>query len=112
MKVIKPWGYYINLYEEPHTLVKKIIVEAGQSLSLQRHFKRSETWMIVQGVATITLHEDVYTLIAGNSISIPKRAWHRLENKGNLVLEVVEVQFGEPDEEDIERREDNYGRVS
>ncbi len=109
-KVVKPWGYYTNLYQEPHTLVKKIVVEPGESLSLQRHLKRSETWMIVQGVATVTLHEDEYTLGAGSSISIPKNAWHRLENKGAIVLEVVEVQFGEPNEDDIERREDKYGR--
>jgi len=115
--VEKPWGKYITYEESELGALKTLHVNPGARLSDQRHQKRSERWAIVQGEARVYLEceEDkrhVVDLKVGDAIEIPTRAWHRLENPSEKEeLIVLERTFGKHDEQDIERREDDYGRV-
>jgi mannose-1-phosphate guanylyltransferase/mannose-6-phosphate isomerase len=108
----RPWGKYEVLVDQPNHKVKKIIVYPGGRLSLQSHGKRSEHWVIVKGTAGVT-HGENYTVLSENeSTHIPAGTKHRLENKGEGLLEVIEVQTGDYfGEDDIVRFDDEYGRV-
>ena len=109
----RPWGYYVVLADEADHKVKRIVVWPGKRLSLQRHQRRSEHWHVVQGKAVVTLDDKQIPLEAGESVDIPKGAAHRIQNpdtQDNLVF--IEVQRGDYfGEDDIERLEDDYGRV-
>jgi mannose-6-phosphate isomerase-like protein (cupin superfamily) len=108
----RPWGYYEVLLEDAEHKVKRIVVYPGSRLSLQRHRHRDEHWLIVSGEAVFTLNTDELILVKGQSIDIPRGALHRVRNTGQTDLVIVEVQTGDYfDENDIERVEDDYGRV-
>ncbi len=108
----RPWGYYLVLADEPVHKVKKIVVYPGQRLSLQRHRHRAEHWFIVQGRAEITRNDEMLNLATGQALDIPQGAWHRLRNPGTGNMAFIEVQTGDYfGEDDIERAEDDYGRV-
>jgi mannose-6-phosphate isomerase len=108
----RPWGYYEVLLEDTEHKVKRIVVYPGSRLSLQRHRHRDEHWLIVSGEAVFTLNTDEINLVRGQSIDIPSGALHRVRNTGETDLVIVEVQTGDYfDENDIERVEDDYGRV-
>ena len=108
----RPWGYYEVLLEDAEHKVKRIVVYPGSRLSLQRHRHRDEHWLIVSGEGVFTLNTDEVNLVRGQSIDIPKGALHRVRNTGETDLVIVEVQTGDYfDEDDIERVEDDYGRV-
>ena len=108
----RPWGSYICLDSGLNFQVKKLIVNSGGILSLQKHFKRSEHWTVVSGVASVTLDKKEFNLQVNETIYIPVESIHRISNKGTDVLEIIEVQCGEYlGEDDIVRFEDNYGRV-
>jgi mannose-6-phosphate isomerase-like protein (cupin superfamily) len=108
----RPWGYYEVLLEDAEHKVKRIVVNPGSRLSLQRHRHRDEHWLIVSGEAVFTLNTDEVNLVRGQSIDIPRGALHRVRNTGETDLVIVEVQTGDYfDENDIERVEDDYGRV-
>ena len=80
-------------------------------LSMQMHEHRSETWYITQGVATVTLDNNILELHPGQSIVIDKKEKHRVQNFGDEVLEIIEIQTGTYfGEDDIVRFEDMYGR--
>ena len=84
----------------------------GASLSLQSHEHRAEHWVVVRGVAEVTLDEDVFVLQANESTYIPKTIKHRLANRGDEILEIIEVQTGDYlGEDDIIRYEDDFGRA-
>jgi len=109
--VNRPWGSYTVLEEHPSFKMKRITVNPGASLSLQRHQHRSEHWVVVSGTATVTRNEQVETVSKNQSTYIPIGMRHRLENRGMIPLEIIEVQVGEYlEEDDIERFEDTYGR--
>jgi len=109
---IKPWGFYENLDENKSHKIKRITVYPGKRLSLQRHRKRAEHWFIVQGDAIVTLNRDDLLLNAGGSVNIAKGDIHRIKNNGGENLVFIEVQTGEYfGEDDIERFEDDFGRV-
>lgn len=111
-RVRRPWGFYQSLENDDGFQVKRIRVEPGQQLSLQRHQKRAEHWVVIEGVATVQVDERTVELNVGESIDIPLRAWHRLGNHGDEALEIIEVQLGSYlGEDDIERKEDDYGRA-
>jgi mannose-6-phosphate isomerase len=111
-EVLKPWGSYKNLMDEEYTKVKKIVVHPGEAPSYQYHFKRSEIWIIVKGVAEIKIDEVTMTHNVGDIIKIPKEAKHCVTNIGEDELVFVEVQLGEYfGEDDIVRLDDKYGRV-
>jgi mannose-6-phosphate isomerase-like protein (cupin superfamily) len=107
----RPWGYYLVLHEDEGYKVKKFVVRPGKRLSLQRHRKRMEHWHIVKGEGLVTLEGSTFSIPFGLSITIPVGAVHRVENRGDRDLEIVEVQLGSYlGEDDIERIEDDYGR--
>ena len=108
----RPWGYYIVLVEEPVFKVKEIVVHPGRRLSLQRHQHRSEHWYIVQGAARVTMNGSELELVSGQSVDIPHKSLHRVENRGADDLIFIEVQTGSYfGEDDIERVEDDFGRA-
>ncbi|MEC8299582.1 MAG: mannose-1-phosphate guanylyltransferase/mannose-6-phosphate isomerase [Pseudomonadota bacterium] len=110
-KVYRPWGYYENLKEGPLYKVKRILVRSGESLSLQLHNHRSEHWVVVKGVARVTIEENVFELKENQSCFIPEKTRHRLQNKKQIDLEIIEVQTGSYlEEDDILRFDDEYGR--
>jgi mannose-1-phosphate guanylyltransferase/mannose-6-phosphate isomerase len=110
-RVSRPWGSYDSLDSGPGFQVKRIVVNPGASLSLQKHAKRAEHWVVVSGVAKVTCDENIFTLNANESTFIPLGAKHRLENPGSEPLHLIEVQSGSYlGEDDIVRFEDAYGR--
>lgn len=111
-KVQRPWGWYDSLEEADNFKVKRILVNPGASLSLQKHAHRAEHWIVVRGTAEVTCAEKKFALNQNESTYIPVGAVHRLTNTGGVDLEMIEVQSGSYlGEDDIVRLEDNYGRV-
>ncbi len=110
-KVYRPWGSYEGIDAETRFQVKRITVNPGASLSLQKHYHRSEHWIIVKGTAQVTKGDETFILTENQSTYIPLGIKHRLENPGKLPLEIIEVQSGSYlGEDDIVRYEDAYGR--
>lgn len=110
-KVYRPWGWYDCLDVGERFQVKRIVVKPGASLSLQLHRCRAEHWVVVQGTAEVTNGEDIYLLGPNQSTYIPVGRVHRLANRGECPLEIIEIQSGDYlGEDDIVRLEDNYGR--
>ena len=110
-KVYKPWGYYDSIDTGYNFQVKRILVNPGAKLSLQKHLHRSEHWVVVSGVAKITCGKKIYNLEKNQSTYIPKGEIHRLENIENYQLEIIEVQTGNYlGEDDIIRLKDDYQR--
>ncbi len=91
--------------------MKRIVVNPGGKLSLQKHFHRSEHWVVVGGVALVTRDQDEVLLRENESIYLPQGSVHRLENPGKIPLTLIEVQSGAYlGEDDIIRLEDSYNR--
>ena len=110
-KVFRPWGSYRGLAIGERYQVKEIIVNPGSSLSLQKHFHRSEHWVVVQGTALVRCDDREMLLEENQSTYIPLGSVHRLENPGKIPTHLIEVQSGSYlGEDDIERLEDTYGR--
>jgi len=110
-RVYRPWGYYESVDQGTGYQVKRIVVNPGQALSLQRHRRRAEHWVVVSGAARVTCDDNVFDLGANQSTFIPLGAKHRLENPGQAPLQLIEVQSGDyVGEDDIERFEDRYDR--
>ncbi|MBA4416521.1 MAG: mannose-6-phosphate isomerase [Syntrophus sp. (in: bacteria)] len=108
----RPWGYYQVLCDETSYKVKRIIVYPGKRLSLQRHLHRNEHWYILAGEALVRCSDREVHLKKGDSIDIPEKTIHRVFNTGFDELMFIEVQRGDYcGEDDIERIEDDYGRV-
>ncbi len=108
----RPWGFYRVLEDAPDHKVKRIVVKPGQRLSLQRHRRRQEHWYVIEGEAIVSRDKEEITVNAGDSIDIPRNAWHRIKNPGKTAMAFIEVQTGEYfGEDDIERAEDDYGRT-
>ena len=109
----RPWGSFTVLEEREAYKVKRIEVLPGKRLSYQKHEKRSEHWMIVQGQAVVTLEGKEIPLNPGQTVDIPQRAAHRIFNPGQDLLVFIEIQMGEYfGEDDIIRLEDDFGRLS
>lgn len=110
-KVSRPWGSYDGIDAGDRFQVKRIIVNPGAALSLQMHHHRAEHWIVVRGTARVTRGEEVFLLGENQSTYIPLGVVHRLENPGQIPLELVEVQSGAYlGEDDIVRFQDTYGR--
>jgi mannose-1-phosphate guanylyltransferase/mannose-6-phosphate isomerase len=110
-KVFRPWGNYEGIDLGDRYQVKRITVYPGQILSLQKHFHRSEHWILVKGTALVTRGDDEIMLVEDQSTYIPLGTIHRLENPGKVDLELIEIQTGSYlGEDDIVRLEDVYGR--
>jgi len=110
-KVYRPWGYYDSIDVGVGFQVKRIMVNPGAKLSLQKHLYRSEHWIIVQGIANITCGKETFKLEKNQSTYIPKGEIHRLENEQEDLLEIIEIQTGSYlGEDDIIRLDDQYDR--
>lgn len=110
-KVYRPWGNYDSIDNGDNFQVKRIIVNPGQTLSLQMHYHRAEHWIVVKGTGKITKDKETFLLHENQSVYIPLGVVHRLENPGKLPLELIEVQSGSYlCEDDIIRFDDVYGR--
>jgi mannose-1-phosphate guanylyltransferase/mannose-6-phosphate isomerase len=110
-RIYRPWGYYQDVDFASRYKVKRIVVKPGCTLSLQKHFHRSEHWVVVKGTAEVTRGSDVRTVHENESTYIPIGSVHRLANPGKIPLELIEVQVGSYlGEDDIVRLDDIYGR--
>ena len=107
----RPWGSFENLLDTEYCKVKRIIVKPEQRLSYQYHNKRAEAWVVVQGIATVTLNDKEFTYKKGEIVDIEVGMKHRVQNKGKEDLIFIETQTGTYfGEDDIVRIEDDYGR--
>ncbi|MFH0933258.1 MAG: mannose-1-phosphate guanylyltransferase/mannose-6-phosphate isomerase [Nitrospirota bacterium] len=108
----RPWGSYTVLEEGERYKIKRVVVNPGERLSLQKHYHRSEHWVVVKGTAKVTIGDKEIFTHENESAYVPKSTLHRLENPGKVPLEIIEVQNGEyVGEDDIVRIEDHYGRI-
>ncbi len=107
----RPWGFYTILDHGPGYKVKRVVVNPGERLSLQTHSHRSEHWVVLKGIAKVSIGDQEMIIHENESTYVPKSVLHRLENAGEIPVEIIEVQNGEYlEEDDIERFEDDYGR--
>ena len=108
----RPWGNYIVLRDRPHYKCKQLQVLPKQRLSLQLHHHREEYWIVTCGEGLMVLGDTLQKVSKGSMIHIPVETKHRLENTGETLLELIEIQLGESFEEsDIVRFDDDYQRV-
>jgi len=106
----RPWGWFECLDRGPLFQVKRLQIEAGQRLSLQRHRQRSEHWVVLEGGGWLEREGERFEAVQGTSLLIPQGAVHRA-TAGSTALVILEAQFGSwLAEDDIERLEDDYGR--
>lgn len=111
-RIYRPWGYYQILDSGDKFQAKQLMLNPGAKLSLQRHEKRAEHWIVVEGIATIARDGEVFDLNVNESAYIPVGVDHRLENRGETPLRIIEVQSGDYlGEDDIVRLDDIYGRA-
>jgi mannose-1-phosphate guanylyltransferase len=110
-KVYRPWGFFDTIESGEDFQVKKLQVNPGSKLSLQKHQHRSEHWVVIAGEAKVTCGKNTFKLVKNESTFIPKGEIHRLENSGKNLLEIIEIQTGSYlGEDDITRLEDDYER--
>jgi len=108
----RPWGTYTVLEDNPNYKIKRIVVEAGKRLSLQKHFHRNEHWIVVSGTATVTVEDKTFMLRANESTYIKMGDIHRLANDGKIPVVMIEAQIGDYlGEDDIVRIEDDFQRL-
>jgi mannose-1-phosphate guanylyltransferase/mannose-6-phosphate isomerase len=111
LRVARPWGHFETIASGRNFQVKTLFVRAGAAISLQFHRRRSEHWVIAQGMAEVTLDGVIHKLGPTQSIDVPQGTPHRLRNAGNEPLLVIEVQLGSYlGEDDIVRLDDVYRR--
>lgn len=109
LTVQKPWGKFEQFCLNTRATVKIIHVNPHHQLSLQRHQKRNEKWIVLEGPAGIQKNKKKKWLRAGETIEIPKKTIHRLF-AGKKPVKILEISYGTFEEKDIERLEDDYGR--
>ncbi len=109
----RPWGSYTNLFNGKGFLIKELYIKPKGKLSLQKHFHRSEHWLITQGEPKITLNKKIFFKKNNQTIFIPLGAIHRIENPNKKPVKIIEAQLGSIlKESDIIRYQDIYGRVN
>ncbi|MCJ7746262.1 MAG: mannose-1-phosphate guanylyltransferase/mannose-6-phosphate isomerase [Desulfobacterales bacterium] len=109
--VERPWGSYTVLEKGNGYKIKRVLLKPKARLSLQLHKRRSEHWVVVAGIAKVTREDEPYLVHTNESTYIPINTRHRLENPGDILLQIIEVQNGEYlEEDDIVRFSDDYGR--
>jgi len=112
LEVHRPWGSYTELERNNSYKIKRVTVNPGKKLSLQLHNKRSEHWVVVSGVADVTLGDKFFQLKSGESTFVSPKSKHRLGNSQKEILEIIEVQIGNYlEEDDIVRFDDDFNRV-
>jgi mannose-1-phosphate guanylyltransferase/mannose-6-phosphate isomerase len=112
VRVHRPWGFYQSIHNGERFQVKRITVNPGGKLSLQKHYHRAEHWIVVNGTALVTRDGEQLLLRENESTFLPLGCVHRLENPGQLPLNLIEVQSGSYlGEDDIVRFNDLYARL-
>ena len=107
----RPWGKYINLFKGDGFMLKELIIKPKSSISLQKHFHRSERWTVISGKPKITINKKKFFVKENENVLIPKGAVHRIENFYKESVRIAEVQMGSIlKETDIVRFNDIYGR--
>ena len=107
----RPWGTYTVLEDTLGYKIKRIEVKPGCRLSLQKHFHRSEHWIVISGTATVTIGDETKLVRPNESTYIKMGEVHRLENEGKIPVVLIEAQVGEyTGEDDIVRIEDDFER--
>ncbi len=111
LTVHRPWGTYTILEDTPGYKIKRIVVKPGKRLSLQKHYHRNEHWIVLNGIATVTVGKEIKIIRPNESTYIKMGELHRLENKGEIPIVLIEVQVGKYlGEDDIVRIEDDFRR--
>ena len=108
--VDKPWGYYVDFDQGDNWKAKRIEISPDARFSLQSHGYRDEVWVVVSGVAYVSVNDFRKRMGEGEIIRIKARDWHRAQ-AGPEGCTIIEVQLGVCDERDITRKEDDYGRA-
>ncbi len=109
----RPWGKYTNLFRGNNFLIKELIINSKSSISLQKHNHRSEHWTVIQGKPKITLNSKKFFVNEKESVFIPVRTIHRIENFYKKPIKIMEAQLGSVlKESDIVRYKDIYGRIN
>ena len=108
--ILKPWGYYKDIFRTNNVVFKTIVVSEGEELSYQSHEQRREFWFVASGNGLLTLNSIDIEVSTGDSFTINKRVKHMIKNTGSGNLEIYEMQCGVCDENDIVRYSDKYGR--
>jgi mannose-6-phosphate isomerase-like protein (cupin superfamily) len=106
----RPWGEFIEFSKNTLSTVKIITVEANQAFSLQTHSKRDEFWHIISGSGILTIGKSTSKASAGQDYFVPRNTNHRAEAQSEKLV-LLEISFGEFDEDDIKRLDDRYGRI-
>lgn len=106
----RPWGRFQQLTRNERTTVKVITVDPGQRLSLQTHARRAELWQLLDGPLDVTLDECTWRAEAGEQVWVAQGAVHRLGNPTQRPARVLEIAYGDFDEDDITRLDDDYRR--
>jgi mannose-1-phosphate guanylyltransferase/mannose-6-phosphate isomerase len=110
-RAYRPWGHHESVDVGERFQVKRLVVSPGGMLSLQKHLHRAEHWVVVRGVAEVTVGDEKKIVHENESLYIPIGTVHRLANPGKIPLELIEVQTGSYlGEDDIIRFEDVYRR--
>jgi mannose-6-phosphate isomerase len=112
LEVEKPWGRFEQYTHNALSTVKVITVQRGGTLSLQYHHHRDELWVVLDSGAQIEVGDAVLRPQAGARVFVPRTVRHRLSAVGDGPVRILEVSFGEFDEDDIVRLDDVYGRTS
>ncbi|MEO7058432.1 MAG: phosphomannose isomerase type II C-terminal cupin domain [Lapillicoccus sp.] len=110
IRSVRPWGEFEQFVSNERSTTKIITVAPGQRLSLQRHVHRDELWHVIDGPVHVVVGSDERTLATGERVFVPRGTIHRMGNPGAAAVRVLEVAFGDFDEDDIERLEDDYSR--
>ncbi|MDR3546730.1 MAG: phosphomannose isomerase type II C-terminal cupin domain [Candidatus Pacebacteria bacterium] len=105
----RPWGSFEQFTLNEPTTVKILSVSAGKRFSLQKHEHRDEYWKVIDGSGIATIGDETRDVRMGDTIEIPRGTMHRLLG-GDQGIRVLEISFGDFDENDIERFEDDFGR--
>ena len=109
LAIKKPWGRFLRFTHNEKTTVKILELKKGEETSLQRHRNRDEFWYAIDGGIEVFVKGKKHRLSKGDSIFIPKKALHKLAGRKNG--RILEISFGNFDENDIERISDKYGRI-
>ena len=106
----RPWGQFEQFVSNERVTVKIITVQPGHRLSLQTHENRGEFWQVLDGPIEVTVGEQTWAAQPGEKVWVPQGAVHRMANRGETAGRLLEVAFGDFDEADIVRLEDDYAR--